>query len=433
MTHELGAGNGARDDPRADGSVQQFASKDLECQIIRGAASLAPLVTAYELCRKGKSDSLPGVLARFRAQNGEIEESYFTRGIDAGAVLVRPNTYLPFSLLPQNRHRRRLLLRYDGRRIARRQPMFDEVLWRIVWAARGFERDSDLILSSASRKVLAERLHQISVFLLGTLASLKRDETVGEGERSSILLHAAQYAKIELQDLSKYANRAARRTALTYYMFGALSLVLLLGLALGGLRDQIFVDPFLVPAGALIAGAIGSVTSVMMRISRGRRLHVDVHQGPIVAVLAGVFRPLIGAVFGAALYFLVQSGILPLAPEEPQKVYFFAALGFLAGFNERWAQDTIVNSAPGNRGGGRDHGPAPSDEAGHDPTWSAAPRRRALKVRRRGRKELAPTHDFGALPDLSDPIAEQLENGSGDRPSTPPGDADAADHQTNNH
>ncbi len=52
----------------------------------------------------------------------------------------------------------------------------------------------------------------------------------------------------------------------------------------------------------------------------------------------------------ASLYVLVQAGLLPLqaptANGTERTSFFFIGLAFLAGFSERWAQDTIVNSAP---------------------------------------------------------------------------------------
>jgi hypothetical protein len=62
-----------------------------------------------------------------------------------------------------------------------------------------------------------------------------------------------------------------------------------------------------------------------------------------------VFRPLIGAVFGGILLIFLKSGLIAItiAPATIQDItLFYVAVGFLAGFSERWAQDTIVNSTP---------------------------------------------------------------------------------------
>src|SRR5204863_4828538 len=58
------------------------------------------------------------------------------------------------------------------------------------------------------------------------------------------------------------------------------------------------------------------------------------------AFILGSFRPFLGSIFGLALYALLGSKIFQLSPPTalPQAYYFYGALAFLAGFNERWAQ-----------------------------------------------------------------------------------------------
>jgi hypothetical protein len=100
---------------------------------------------------------------------------------------------------------------------------------------------------------------------------------------------------------------------------------------------------------AIAAGGLGAIISVMIRISHGQRLDVDTTQEPFMICMAGSFRPLIGGALGVALYVLLQAGLIPLeipAESDPAAPYFFTAIAFLAGFSERWAQDTIVRSAP---------------------------------------------------------------------------------------
>jgi hypothetical protein len=40
-----------------------------------------------------------------------------------------------------------------------------------------------------------------------------------------------------------------------------------------------------------------------------------------------------------------MGGLIPLDVTD-ERLLFFAGLAFLAGFSERWAQDTILRSAP---------------------------------------------------------------------------------------
>jgi hypothetical protein len=97
----------------------------------------------------------------------------------------------------------------------------------------------------------------------------------------------------------------------------------------------------------LAFGAVGAAISVMIRITRRQGLDVDIEQGWFVTTLAGVFRSIIGAVLGAALFILIGGGLIPLPnPMGSSIVFFYTGLAFLAGFSERWTQDTIVHSAP---------------------------------------------------------------------------------------
>jgi hypothetical protein len=85
----------------------------------------------------------------------------------------------------------------------------------------------------------------------------------------------------------------------------------------------------------------------MVRVTRRQDLDVDIGQTAWIKTLAGGFRPIIGAALGAALFILISGGLVPLGSANGSNgVFFFAGLAFLAGFSERWAQDTIVRSAP---------------------------------------------------------------------------------------
>jgi hypothetical protein len=58
-----------------------------------------------------------------------------------------------------------------------------------------------------------------------------------------------------------------------------------------------------------------------------------------------VFRPVIGRVFGLALYVVLNAGLIQIAnvPElADTRVHFFMGLAFLAGFSERWAHDVLL-------------------------------------------------------------------------------------------
>jgi hypothetical protein len=308
--------------------------------MLRGISSLSSLVSAYKT-RDKDPRGFEKARRTFEARNGEIVDSYFTSRLNAASVLVKVNARWSY--------RRRLLVRYDGQHLTSIEPEFEQVLWRAIWTARQSERESDYLLSARARKVLAEMLHQVTVYLLGTLNALAGDHKPDESTVKEKLAASAAAANNQLDKLDGYAERASVRTAIQMYLFGLpLGALLVAALATALLIADLDIAAGLRNHGlsALLAGGIGSIASVMIRITRGQQLSIDVHQGRGVTLIAGMFRPLIGAVFGVALYVLVLGGIVPLDVPAESVDHFFAGLGFIAGFSERWAQDTIVRSAP---------------------------------------------------------------------------------------
>lgn len=96
---------------------------------------------------------------------------------------------------------------------------------------------------------------------------------------------------------------------------------------------------------ALPAGSLGAIVSVLQRMSSGK-LVLDIDASRDMLEVFGAVRPLIGAVFGLAVTALLIGGLIP-AVQVPagQELAFFAGIGFLAGFNERWAQDILKSTS----------------------------------------------------------------------------------------
>jgi len=102
------------------------------------------------------------------------------------------------------------------------------------------------------------------------------------------------------------------------------------------------------PVAALIAGAVGAVVSVVQRINSGKfELATDVGGYPC---FLGGLRPLIGGAFAMAISFAFSGGLLhlPVAAGEStdNRRLALLVLGFVAGFSERWAQDTLTSIVP---------------------------------------------------------------------------------------
>jgi hypothetical protein len=159
--------------------------------------------------------------------------------------------------------------------------------------------------------------------------------------RSKLVLLTGELSRAELLLLF-----AAQRNAETLYGRGML--LGAWGVALGCLVMGAACILGRVPAEyvvALPAGALGAVVSVLQRMTSGN-MELDFHAGSRMLTIYGAMRPVIGAVFGMAVFAAIAGGLLPsidVSTDAP--LAFYAIVGFVAGFNERFAQDMLVGSA----------------------------------------------------------------------------------------
>jgi len=310
--------------------------------------SFDELITAFQEATPARYAE---IRKEFQDHRGTLQELYFAKQIHAGAGVLRPRSR--FGRFVQ---RRSLCVRYDGSATACVQPEFETAIWR----ARRMERKSLLLLGGRSRRVLLEMIYSIIVYMLSVLDATepvngKKPDGAARRERNLRVDSAIKSARAELTRLDRFVEEAAKRASLRDYLLGipigmfACGVLIyyadgwthpLAGKGLEDLADQARV--------CFACGAVGGVVSVMARITRRSALNIDSAQGHGVTGLAGAIRPLIGAVFGLALFVFVTGGLVPIdVPSEPWKAnLFFASVAFLAGFSERWAQDTIVHSAP---------------------------------------------------------------------------------------
>lgn len=85
-----------------------------------------------------------------------------------------------------------------------------------------------------------------------------------------------------------------------------------------------------------IFGALGSIVSIMVRIQDFANLKtVDT----VVLFFTGFFKPIIGTSFALFVFAVLSSGLLPLTVDAAKSHFFFAAISFVSGFSERFAQD----------------------------------------------------------------------------------------------
>jgi hypothetical protein len=160
---------------------------------------------------------------------------------------------------------------------------------------------------------------------------------------------ALQHERAAIDEAEKYYRGAANGQAQMVYFGGlaaasvAISLIATIWLSIS----------WSTPVAVLVAGSIGAVVSVIQRINSGRfTLEYDV--GGPYAFFLGALRPLIGGTFAVVIAFAFTGGLLhlPVAAGESGGNRHLAlfVLGFLAGFSERWAQDTLTSILPADSG-----------------------------------------------------------------------------------
>lgn len=177
-----------------------------------------------------------------------------------------------------------------------------------------------------------------------------QEHVVGYLERESDHTPEAEHAFVlaqrhELRRIEEYYLRAAAKAGRIVYVSGMLAGAFAIA---GAVTIAAFVladhsrhwdRGVEVLLASIVAGAIGALVSVLSRMSGSRdKFNVDFEVGRPLLRRLGLYKPLVGSVFGVALYFLLASGLL--LTKEPSSssnaIYFYGAIAFLAGFSERF-------------------------------------------------------------------------------------------------
>jgi hypothetical protein len=305
------------------------------------APSFTELVYAHHAWWKSRQGGTPdpapaasydAVLTAFQARHGQIVHAYWCSNIESAVVLTERKRF-------------------------GRSPVF------------AFHRESDWATKNVPD--VASELHRCDALAV-------RAKSVLTGVRQRICLelvvscaanllslvdpgvHASDKAKTaaalerdhaEISKVEAYYHDAANGQAQLIY-FGGIATVTIV---LGGFAAVWLSNSWAAPVAALVAGALGAVVSVVQRINSGKfELEYDVG-GPYTFFLGGL-RPLIGGVFAMAITFAFSGGLLhvPIASGEStdHRRLALLVLGFLAGFSERWAQDTLTSVIPAAKGSG---------------------------------------------------------------------------------
>jgi hypothetical protein len=302
-----------------------------------GAPSFTELVYAhFAWWREIHESDRPGhatatyreVLHDYERRHGEVVSAYWCSEVQSGAALTEKKRSLRWLTPISTFHRESDWATRNAPDVARELYRCDELAVRAKIVLKGIRQRICL------RLVMASAAHLLS---LVDARAAHTDDAAGAAT-------LAQERK-ELDDIEAYYCQAANGQAQIVYFTGMVFSAAMISLVVGlflvfGSAGAVF--------SALIAGAVGGVVSVVQRINAGHfELEYDV--GRPYAFFLGGLRPLIGGAFALAIAFAFKSGVLhlPLSTNHSASEEHFAlvVLGFLAGFSERFAQDTLAAAA----------------------------------------------------------------------------------------
>jgi hypothetical protein len=268
-------------------------------------------------------------LARFELRHGEVASAFWCSHVESGACLTEKKRALPWMTPVSTFHRESDWATQHAPDIARELHRCDEIAVRARIVLKGVRRRICL------RLVMASAAHLLSL-VDGRAAH------TDEAKTGPALVEERE----ALDATEKYYCQAANGQAQIVYFTGMVVVAALISIVAGLFLTFGSASPVYA---ALIAGAAGAVVSVIQRINAGQfDLEYDV--GWPYAFFLGGLRPLIGGSFALAIAFAFKSGVLhlPLAPgtdaakNAGEEHFALVVIGFLAGFSERFAQDTLA-------------------------------------------------------------------------------------------
>jgi hypothetical protein len=298
--------------------------------------SFAELVYAHfawwrEVREDGKAEASAAyheVLTRFERIHGRLVHAFWCSHVASAVALTERKPKYPWQRMTTSFHRESDWATKAHPEITLQLHRCDDLAVR-----------ARTVLTGVRQRICLQLVAQSAAHLLA-LADLRAGRAADADAEQTLESESAA-----LDQAEKYYRQAANGQAQIVYFSGMVTVAALV---------SIFAVLFLSVEwksglAAFIAGAVGAVVSVIQRINNGAfELSYDV--GRPYAFFLGALRPLIGGAFALAITFAFTSGILhlPISSKDPTADDRLAILvvGFLAGFSERWAQDTLTTAFP---------------------------------------------------------------------------------------
>jgi hypothetical protein len=310
---------------------------------------------AWERALSGKNDggsasieelerACQSALHKFREAEGDIVEAYWcVRKPSAAALTEKRQTRLQWLLGAQ----RIRLHRESNWMMPRGAQKLDDVLHDCdELAIRSAE-----ILRGAPKRIALRSAYEIESHVLAFLERTAGRPTTHEIDQfAKDARQAIDAARMRYEDAS---DKVARMLYVAGMLFGLAALIPVAALA--GVGIWIFGALDLHGSGTqaffacMTAGALGALVSVLSRMGSSARFGLDPEIGRRALFVLGAYRPAVGAIFGLALYFLLQSSLLQVKSGAEFATFVVAA--FLGGFSERFVK-VMLSTAEKAAGGG---------------------------------------------------------------------------------
>jgi hypothetical protein len=298
-------------------------------------------------------------LQAFEAECGSVVDAYWCRR-DASAVALTRKTA----------EHQRLRARLGGAEDEYRLHRVSDWVTGATPAIADLLHDCDVLALKAGKglegipqAVVMQWLHSVEAHVLGFIERSGADAPTAAELQRFTARQRAELERIEDYYQSAGDTRGRLRYVEGMLLFGVPAMVVLAALLAPVLA--LFGAPSVSDAtvrgfyASMAAGAIGAVVSVLMRMSRGTRFTIDHELGRRGVRELGAYRPLIGAVSGIVVHFLVQTPLLPVE-SDTRTFEFYAVVAFLAGFSERWTRVTLGGAMRTVGGGAEDESELPA-------------------------------------------------------------------------
>jgi hypothetical protein len=287
----------------------------------RTAAVVDPSLSAkYDAARRA-----------FEQRHGEIVSAYWCSNVESAVALTEKRRLRGWVSPTWGFHRESDWATQSSPGVAAALHRCDELAVR-----------ANTVLSGVRQRICMQLVVASASHLLSLVDA--RAKTTDEAATTAAL----KQERASLVEAEAYYKDAANGQAQMVY-FGGMAFVAVLLSIIAAIWLSI---SWATPMAALVAGAIGAVVSVIQRINNGK-FTLDYDIGGPYAFFLGGLRPLIGGTFAMAISFAFTGGLLhlPVAADESTDSRRLAllVLGFMAGFSERWAQDTLTSLLPASR------------------------------------------------------------------------------------